>query len=79
MKYIRLQRMLPILLTSPLDQKVVRSTMAGALDESFSTLAEFEINQIEELASVANLENLTTHVAAIVYGRVEEISARVEV
>ena len=34
--------------------------MAGALDESFSTLEELEINQIEELASVANLENLTT-------------------
>ena len=34
--------------------------MAGALDESFSRLEELEINQIEELASVANLENLTT-------------------
>ena len=34
--------------------------MAGALDESFSRLEEPEINQIEELASVANLENLTT-------------------
>ena len=34
--------------------------MAEALDESFNTVEELEISQIEELASVPNFDNLAT-------------------
>ena len=34
--------------------------MAEALDESFNTVEELEISQIDELASVLNFDNLAT-------------------